>query len=132
MNLGSRLKTTLRQKSMTVIQLSKASGVPAQTIYALINRDSNKADLTILGKLLSALDMDFFTFMDGKEPAESEAAACHTIAVSADSCEKLLALAREAGIEDQTVIQSIFEEYIKAGFGCHPTSFASLISSYVS
>jgi transcriptional regulator with XRE-family HTH domain len=63
MNLGSRLKDILADRGLTVTQFSKMSGIPAQTLYALINRDSNKADIHILLKLLSALDMDFAAFM---------------------------------------------------------------------
>ena len=68
MNLGSRLKHILDERGLTVTQFSKEAGVPAQTIYALINRDSNKADMDILIKLLAALDMDFFTFMGAEAP----------------------------------------------------------------
>lgn len=63
MHLGSRLKQILDERDLTVTRFSKEAGVPAQTIYALINRDSNKADMDILRKLLTALDMDFFTLM---------------------------------------------------------------------
>ena len=69
MNLGSRLKHILAERGLTVTQFSKEAGVPAQTIYALINRDSNKADMDILIKILTALDMDFFTFMGAEAPA---------------------------------------------------------------
>ena len=73
MNLGSRLKHILDERGLTVTQFSKEAGVPAQTIYALINRDSNKADMDILIKLLTALDMDFFTFMGAEAPDGMEA-----------------------------------------------------------
>lgn len=67
MNLGTRLKSTLEARGMTVTQFAKEASIPAQTIYALINRDSNKADMDILLKLLKALHTDFFTFM-GEAP----------------------------------------------------------------
>lgn len=70
MNLGTRLKSILDARGITVTQFAKEASVPAQTIYALINRDSNKADMDILLKLLNALDTDFFTFM-GVTPAEA-------------------------------------------------------------
>lgn len=69
MNLGSRLKQILDERGLTVTQFSKEAGVPAQTLYALINRDSNKADMDILIKVLTALDMDFFAFMGVTAPA---------------------------------------------------------------
>lgn len=76
MNLGSRLKQILNERGLTVTRFSKEAGVPAQTIYALINRDSNKADMDILIKLLTALDMDLFTLMGVEAPA-SVCAAVH-------------------------------------------------------
>ena len=69
MNLGSRLKQILDERGLTVTQFSKEAGVPAQTLYALINRDSNKADMDILIKVLTALHMDFFAFMGVTAPA---------------------------------------------------------------
>ena len=81
MNLGSRLKHILDERGLTVTQFSKEAGVPAQTLYALINRDSNKADMDILIKLLAALDMDFFTFMGVEAP--NGAASDASVAASA-------------------------------------------------
>jgi predicted transcriptional regulator len=76
MNLGSRLKNILADRGLTVTQFSKLAYIPAQTLYALINRDSNKADVHILLKLLSALDMDFATLMGvSGEASNSEGAA---------------------------------------------------------
>ena len=63
MNIGSRLKQILEERGMTVSQLSRESGVPAQTLYAMINRDSNKADMDIMAKMLLALDMDLMEFL---------------------------------------------------------------------
>lgn len=73
MNLGSRLKQILDERGLTVTQFSKEAGVPAQTLYALINRDSNKADMDILIKVLTALHMDFFSFMGASAPDGVEA-----------------------------------------------------------
>lgn len=64
MNIGSRLKQILAERDMTVSQLSRESGVPAQTLYAMINRDSNKADMDIMAKMLMALDMDLMEFLE--------------------------------------------------------------------
>ncbi len=69
MNLGSRLKHILEERGLTVTRFAKEADVPAQTIYALINRDSNKVDMDILIKVLAALDMDFFAFMGADAPA---------------------------------------------------------------
>ncbi|MDD7641644.1 MAG: helix-turn-helix transcriptional regulator [bacterium] len=84
MNLGSRLKQILEERGLTVTQFSKEAGVPAQTLYALINRDSNKADMDILIKILTALGMDFFAFMGAEAPAgaASDTSAAATAASS--------------------------------------------------
>lgn len=75
MNLGSRLKHILNERGLTVTRFAKDADIPAQTVYALINRDSNKADMDILMKVLAALDMDFFTFMGAEAPSTTGAAA---------------------------------------------------------
>ena len=74
MNLGSRLKQILDERGLTVTQFSKEANVPAQTLYALINRDSNKADMDILIKVLTTLNMDFFTFMGADAPSGASVA----------------------------------------------------------
>lgn len=67
MNIGSRLKQILEERKLNVSELSREAGVPAQTLYAMIKRDSNKADMDIMVKILEALDMDLLEFM-GMEP----------------------------------------------------------------
>ena len=83
MNLGSRLKQILDERGLTVTQFSKEAGVPAQTLYALINRDSNKADMDILIKVLTALDIDFFTFMGAEAPSGAASDASDAVSASA-------------------------------------------------
>lgn len=91
MNLGTRLKNTLEARGMTVTQFAKEASIPAQTIYALINRDSNKADMDLLVKLLKALHTDFFTFMEAAQTAEEtgaeQANAADSAAASVPSAE---------------------------------------------
>lgn len=94
MNLGTRLKNTLEARGLTVTQFAKEAAVPAQTIYALINRDSNKADMDILVKLLKALDTDFFTFME-VAPASGNMAAGQTGPEGFDAAQSDAASAKE-------------------------------------
>lgn len=63
MNIGSRLKQILEERCLNVSQLARNADIPAQTLYAMIKRDSNKADMDIMAKLLRALDMEFMEFM---------------------------------------------------------------------
>lgn len=90
MNLGSRLKHILDERGLTVTQFSKEAGIPAQTVYALINRDSNKADMDILIKLLAALHMDFFTFMEADAPDGMEASVPVNIPAPAPASDRVV------------------------------------------
>lgn len=90
MNLGSRLKQILDERGLTVTQFSKEAGVPAQTLYALINRDSNKADMDILIKILTALDMDFFAFMGADAPAGAVSGAAASSAPVSSAKERVV------------------------------------------
>ncbi len=145
MNLGSRLKHILNERGLTVTRFAKDADIPAQTVYALINRDSNKADMDILMKVLAALDMDFFTFMGAEAPSPSADHASVPAAtpaapervvekvvvkevpaaapegkaalyINADTYEKLVALAAEEGITDDAIIAQVIESYMEQGF----------------
>ena len=87
MNLGSRLKHILNERGLTVTRFAKEADIPAQTVYALINRDSNKADMDILMKVLAALDMDFFTFMGAEAPSTT---ADHTAVPASSAPERVV------------------------------------------
>lgn len=113
MNLGSRLKYTLEERGLTVTQFAKEAAVPAQTIYALINRDSNKADMDILIRLLRALNMDFFTFMGTEAPAGCSAASSQTSAAPKQHAEKIV----EKVVEKEVIKEVIKEVPAKAPAG---------------
>ena len=89
MNLGSRLKQLLDERGWTVTRFSREAGIPAQTVYALINRDSNKADMDILMKLLTALNMDFFTFMGEAAPDSASDGTTHVLAAAENAPEHI-------------------------------------------
>ncbi len=74
MNIGSRLKQILDERHLNVSQLARSADIPAQTLYAMIKRDSNKADMDIMAKLLRGLDMEFMEFMgqDWQKSAEEK------------------------------------------------------------
>ena len=127
MNLGSRLKQLLDERGLTVTQFSKEAGVPAQTVYALINRDSNKADMDILMKLLAALDMDFFTFMGEAAPAGAAPEGKHALSISKEAYDKVMELAAEEGITDEAVVAAVIEEYLELGFGFRQRPLRSIL-----
>ena len=136
MNLGSRLKQILDERGLTVTRFSKEAGISAQTVYALINRDSNKADMHILMKVLAALNMDFFTFMGTEAPtcaASDTSAAVPTSApdgkaalyINSDTYDKILELAA-----DEAVILKVIEEYMELGFGYHQRPLRSILRDF--
>lgn len=132
MNLGSRLKHILEERGLTVTQFSKKAGISAQTVYALINRDSNKADMDILMKLLAALDMDFFTFMgeekvDVKEVPAAAPDGKTALYINSDTYEKILELAADEGITDEAVLTQVIEEYMELGFGYRQRPLRSIL-----
>ena len=141
MNLGSRLKQILDERGLTVTRFSKEAGISAQTVYALINRDSNKADMHILMKVLAALNMDFFTFMGTEAPtcaASDTSAAVPTSApdgkaalyINSDTYDKILELAADEGITDEAVILKVIEEYRELGFGYHQRPLRSILRDF--
>ena len=57
MGIGIRLKAILREKNMTIKQLSQESGVSLNTLYSITKRDSDNIDSIILQKISSALNI---------------------------------------------------------------------------
>jgi transcriptional regulator with XRE-family HTH domain len=113
MNLGSRLKSILADRGLTVTQFSKLADIPAQTLYALINRDSNKADVNILLKLLSALDMDFAAFM-GVEPGTSKSGTGQTLPAGEQGQPLVKEVVKEVPVEViKEVVREVPVEVIK-------------------
>ena len=72
MNIGSRLKQILEERNINVSQFAREAEIPAQTLYAMIKRDSNKADMDIMARILEALDMDLLEFLE-MEPRKKKA-----------------------------------------------------------
>lgn len=68
--IGSVLKGLLAQRGMSVSELSRRAGVPSQTLYSLIKRDSMKADFDVLLKVSRALEVPVSEFYGGTEPSE--------------------------------------------------------------
>ncbi len=136
MNLGSILKQTLQQRHLTVTKFAHEAGIPAQTLYALINRDSNKADMDILLKVLTALDMDLFTFMGQTPPAGATRPAATNTLVTNDTADtyevdeklydRIALLAAEEGISDRAKISEAITSYLELGFGYRQVPLRSI------
>lgn len=57
MGFGSELKRLLIQKGIKVAQLSRNTGIPANTLYAIIHRDSNNISAGNFNRICKALDL---------------------------------------------------------------------------
>lgn len=67
MGIGKNIKTITKNKGITLLELSKKSGVPINTIYTLTSEDPKSATLRTLGKLAKALEVNTETLRTGKE-----------------------------------------------------------------
>ena len=53
--IGTTLKSLLEERGMNVSELSRLTGIPAQTLYSIIKRDNMKIDFEVLLKICKAL-----------------------------------------------------------------------------
>ena len=58
MGIGKNIKTITKNKGITLLELSKKSGVPINTIYTLTSEDPVNATPRTINKLAAALDID--------------------------------------------------------------------------
>ena len=57
MGVGFELKRILRDRNMTIKQLSSISGISLNTLYSITKRDSVKCDAVIVKTIADALDI---------------------------------------------------------------------------
>lgn len=58
MGIGKNIKTITKNKGMTLVELSKKSGVSLNTIHMLTRDDPTNATLRTIDRLAAALDID--------------------------------------------------------------------------
>ncbi|GEM_PF-6030309 len=68
MGVGIRIKKILREKNMTIKELSDKSGVSLNTLYSITKRDSKRIDNIILQKICAALDIPSCELVDESVP----------------------------------------------------------------
>ena len=73
--IGSTLKTLLAERRMTVGELSRRVGVPAQTLYSIIRRDNMTIDFDALLRICAALDVPVDVFCDDAHGGRRHVAA---------------------------------------------------------
>ena len=64
MNIGKVIKEELNRKNMRVSELSKITNIPAQTLYAIIKRNSTRIKIDTIQKISNALEIPITTFFD--------------------------------------------------------------------
>ena len=74
MGIGIRLKEILHQKKMTVAELSRASNVSPQSIYAIIKRDNKTIQPEIAAAICKAIEIPVTQLMSLEDFATSIAA----------------------------------------------------------
>lgn len=68
MGIGNRLNDLLKQKNMTVTELSRKIGVAPTTIYSIIQRNNKKMDIDVLLDIANLLDVNVEYFRDSEPP----------------------------------------------------------------
>lgn len=64
MGIGAKLDNLLKEIGSNANELAQKIGVPPQTIYSMIKRDSKKADIEVLIKISQALGVKPEYFCD--------------------------------------------------------------------
>lgn len=67
MGIGKNVKALAKDRGINLIELSKKSGVPLNTIYTLTREDPRNATMRTLDRLAEALKVDVRTLQTGIE-----------------------------------------------------------------
>ena len=67
MGIGNNIKIITGFKGMTLVELSKKSGVSLNTIHSLTRDDPDNATLRTIDKLAAALEVNRNSLLSGKE-----------------------------------------------------------------
>lgn len=65
MGIGKNVKALAKDRGLNLIELSKKSGVPLNTIYTLTREDPRNATMRTLDRLAEALKVDVRTLQTG-------------------------------------------------------------------
>lgn len=66
MGIGKNIKIITGFKGMTLVELSKKSGVPINTIYTLTREDPDNATLRTIDRLAAALEVNKDSLLSGE------------------------------------------------------------------
>lgn len=71
MGVGTNLKEILRDRKMTIKQLSEKADIPLNTLYSITKRDSERVDRVILNRIAAALNIDPYDLMNFDQALEA-------------------------------------------------------------
>lgn len=57
MGLGKKLDEIIKSRNLKVMQVASMAGIPASTLYSIIDRDNKKIDIDILIRICKVLDI---------------------------------------------------------------------------
>lgn len=64
MNFGEKLNMILKERKMSIAELSRRSGISADTLYSYRRRNSRKIDPEVYTAVADALNIDVTYFLD--------------------------------------------------------------------
>lgn len=68
MGIGNKLSDLLKQRNMTVTELSRKINVAPTTIYSIIQRNNKKVDIDVLLDIADVLGVNAEYFRDNEKP----------------------------------------------------------------
>lgn len=66
--IGGTIKKLLEERGTNVNELANKTGIPAQTLYSVVRRDSMRIDFDVLLRICEALDAPLELFYKGRSP----------------------------------------------------------------
>lgn len=99
MGLGFKLKELLEAKGIRIAKIADELGLPRNSLYSLIKRDSDKMDMDVLSRIAEYLDVSIDYFFDNT-PSPSEI-------VLGKRESELLNNYRQLSDESQTVVSDL-------------------------
>lgn len=134
MGVGFKLKKILREKKMTIKQLSEISGISINTLYSITKRDSERVDRVLLCRIASALSVspeelleathvdDYLEFIAKKAPNPEELSKLdgflgiddnNSIVLMPGSLAESVIFAETIGIEDEKYREYAIGKFFK-------------------
>lgn len=120
MGFGMNLKEILRNKKMTIKQLSESSGISLNTLYSITKRDSVRVDNIIVQRIAAALGCDPYSLYSFDQAAEVLAERIN----ARERVDTALGKLNDAGMEKAADVVEIIAEVPRYKAGQAPSEAA--------